>query len=385
MEYIKLSDCAYYSNDRTKDINLDTYITTDNMLPNKSGITIAETLPNVKSTGAYHPNDILLSNIRPYFRKIWFADRNGSCSNDVLVVRSKENVVPKFLYYVLSDNNFFNYDYVTSKGTKMPRGTPKAIMKYLVPDISKEDQKKIANMLSNYDLLIENNNKRIKLLEQTAQEIYKEWFVRFRFPGHEKVKFVNGLPAEWTGKRVNALLTLQSGHAFKSEDYSGTGQYKVVTIKNVQDNGFEGNSTDRIDFIPSKMPKHCVLKEGDLLLSLTGNVGRICVVYGDNYLLNQRVAKIKTDYPNYAYCMFKNDSMLSSLINLANGTAQQNLSPVKTENMRTIIPDNMILKKFEGIVKPLLDKTLVLKKENDVLIKQRDYLLPRLMSGKLEV
>ena len=124
MEYLKLSDCAEYRSSRTKQIDFETYITTDNMLPDRAGITLVESLPDTKTVSKYLPKDILLSNIRPYFKKIWIANREGGCSNDVLVIKAKSNIYPEFLYYVLSDNNFFNYDTVTSKGTKMPPAAP---------------------------------------------------------------------------------------------------------------------------------------------------------------------------------------------------------------------------------------------------------------------
>ena len=134
MKYRRLCDCADYRNERTAQIDYETYITTDNMLPNRRGITVADSLPDAKTVCKYLPGDILLSNIRPYFKKIWLANRKGGCSNDVLVVTAKSSVLPEFLFYVLSDDNFFNYDNATSKGTKMPRGTPNAIMKYIVPN-----------------------------------------------------------------------------------------------------------------------------------------------------------------------------------------------------------------------------------------------------------
>ena len=212
MEYKRLSDCATWGKDRTRDINYESYISTENMIKDKGGVTIASSLPDSKTASAYSPNDILLSNIRPYFRKIWYADKNGSCSNDVLVVRADEDIDSKFLYYVLSDNNFFNYDTVTSKGTKMPRGTQTAIMKYLVPDINVGKQRKIADILSAYDNLIENNNKRIKLLEQMAENLYKEWFVRFRFPGYETVEFEGKSPKCWNQLRLDQFgIQLESG------------------------------------------------------------------------------------------------------------------------------------------------------------------------------
>ena len=175
------------------------------MIPNRGGISTVESLPDTKAVCKYLEGDILLSNIRPYFKKIWLANRKGGCSNDVLVVTAKEPFSPEFLYYVLSDTNFFNYDTATSKGTKMPRGTPKAIMKYLVPDYGIEKQSSIVSVLSAYDNLIEVNNKRIKALEQMAENLYKEWFVRFRFPGYESVLFENDLPYGWRIQRLEEV------------------------------------------------------------------------------------------------------------------------------------------------------------------------------------
>lgn len=302
---------------------------------------------------------------------------------DGYLIEPKEMLTYEYLYYSLKSRQ--SQIHLLQTGSAIPHITPKLFNSIKIDVPNKTIQNKIVKILQNYDDLIELNNQRIKLLEQTAEEIYKEWFVRFRFPEYEKTEFENGIPKEWAGKRLNTILTLQSGYSFKSQDYTDNGKYKVITIKNVQNNGFEGNDTDKIDFIPSKMPKYCILNEGDLLLSLTGNVGRICIVHGKGYLLNQRVAKIKTKYPYYVYCLFKNYSMFLSLINLSNGTAQQNLSPIKTENMRTIIPDNKSLQRFDNIVRPLFSEMLILKNSNDILTKQRDFLLPRLMSGKLEI
>ena len=136
MNYKRLSDSADFRRERTNNITLESYISTENMIENKGGVTVIDSVPLINTTSAYKAKDILISNIRPYFKKIWFATHDGSCSNDVLVIKAKQNVNPLFLYYVLADNNFFNYATVTAKGTKMPRGTPKAIMQYLVPNIS---------------------------------------------------------------------------------------------------------------------------------------------------------------------------------------------------------------------------------------------------------
>ena len=135
-----------------------TYISTENMLPNKAGIINASSLPSAFLTQAYEMGDVLVSNIRPYFKKIWKARFNGGCSNDVLVFTAKEKTDSDFLYYVLTDDAFFTYAMATSKGTKMPRGDKISIMQYEVPRYDIEVQKKIVSILKDIDTKIELNN-----------------------------------------------------------------------------------------------------------------------------------------------------------------------------------------------------------------------------------
>ena len=159
MKY-KLSDICFYAKGKidVSDLTNTYYVSTENMLPNKAGVTAALSLPSTAQTQAYQKGDVLVSNIRPYFKKIWFADCNGGCTNDVLVLRAKENTDARFLYYVVSDDAFFNYSSATSKGTKMPRGDKTAIMQYEVPYFELTTQKKIAGALSDIDYKIALNN-----------------------------------------------------------------------------------------------------------------------------------------------------------------------------------------------------------------------------------
>lgn len=158
MKY-KLVDICSYAKGRVdvSELTDKNYISTENMLPNKGGITTAFSLPSSTQTQIYQKNDILVSNIRPYFKKIWFARNDGGCSSDVLVLRAKEGTDAKFLYYALADDAFFDYSTATSKGTKMPRGDKSAIMQYDVPSFDLETQKKIAKVLSDIDEKIEFN------------------------------------------------------------------------------------------------------------------------------------------------------------------------------------------------------------------------------------
>mgnify|MGYP000515241789 CR=1 FL=1 len=124
----KLASVTKFTTDRIEgaELTLDNYISTDNMLPNKSGITKASKVPDVKTTPAYSPGHILVSNIRPYFKKIWFATSRGGRSNDVLGFEALEDQSKEYLLNLLYQNVFFDYMMTTSKGSKMPRGDKKA-------------------------------------------------------------------------------------------------------------------------------------------------------------------------------------------------------------------------------------------------------------------
>ena len=154
---VKLESVAKYSKDRIKasDVDATTYIGVDNLLQEKAGKTIATHIPTEGTLTRYDKEDILIGNIRPYLRKIWFADSTGGTNGDVLDIRvtDREVLLNKFLYYILSDERFFVYDTNNSKGAKMPRGDKAAVMKYqfYIPCI--EEQKRIVSILDRFDTL----------------------------------------------------------------------------------------------------------------------------------------------------------------------------------------------------------------------------------------
>ena len=248
-----------------------------------------------------------------------------------------------------------------------------------------EIQNRIVDIASAYDNLIENNQKQIKLLEEAAQRLYKEWFIDLRFPGYETTPVHDGVPEGWEKTSIDSHITLYSGFAFKSSDFADKGQYKIVTIKNVKDAQFIGDNVSFIKEIPSQMPDHCKLSDGNILLSLTGNVGRVCLVFGENYLLNQRVAKLCSPFPGFTYCLFRSKDMFDAMSNLANGAAQQNLSPIRTGKLEALFPCLETVQQFENIVVPILQKIVLLNKEIVSAAQSRDHLLPKLMSGEIEV
>ena len=304
-------------------------------------------------------------------------------SHLIRVRLNQENAYPLFYYYYFKSPQSPVKTIVSQCAQSGIRGSELSELQIPLPPLSV--QKRIADILSAYDDLIENNQKQIKLLEEAAQRLYKEWFVDFRFPGHESTPIIDGIPQGWKKGAVNSLVSLLSGYSFKSSEFTEDGLYKLVTIKNVKDGEFDGEKVCFIKELPQKMPSHCILKDGDILLSLTGNIGRVCIVHGKHYLLNQRVAKFKTEFPAYAYFLFRSDDMVATLNNLANGVAQQNLSPIRTENLNIHIPSQGVLMSFERNVYPMLNRIVTLNKQITSLREARDRLLPKLMSGEIDV
>lgn len=303
----------------------------------------------------------------------------------VLLRPDKRKVCPDYLaYYILAPEQQYKL-LGTANGATVAHVNLPTIRNMPVELPSFGDQERIAGYLSTYDDLIENNQKQIMLLEEAAQRLYKEWFVDLRFPGHENTPIIDGVPEGWEKAPIDSRVSLLSGYAFKSAQFDSSGEYKIVTIKNVKDGEFDGINTNRIVSIPEKMPKHCVLADGDILLSLTGNVGRTCIVNGNDYLLNQRVAKLQSNSPAFTYCLFRSSDMFDAMNNLANGAAQQNLSPIKTGKISILFPSDDLLSGFERIVGSIINKMLGLRKQCDLLTQARDRLLPKLMSGEIEV
>lgn len=304
----------------------------------------------------------------------------------IAILRPNPHIVePAYMYYSMLSKAFFLQADAAAIGAAQRTISLSSLQNLTInlPDLP--TQRRIASILSAYDDLIENNRRQIKLLEEAAQRLYREWFVELRFPGHESVKVVDGVPEGWMKGTVDNIVKLLSGYPFKSSEYVSSGKYRLITIKNVKDGEFSPDNADYIDQLPDKVPSHCILTEGDILLSLTGNIGRVCIVNGYNYLLNQRVAKLQTLHPAYAYCMFRSKEMLNKMTALSNGVAQQNLSPIRAEKIRILIPSSNLLFQFKSIVEPIISQIILLNNQITFACEARDRLLPKLMSREMEV
>ena len=331
-------------------------------------------------------NDLLLTKDGTLGRLAIVGDELICINQSVALLRVRKNLIyVPYLYYLLSTPLFQGKMLADAGGSTIKHIYITRVNQLVIPCPSFDEQICLATTLSRYDSLIENYQKQIKLLEEAAQRLYKEWFVDLHFPGHENTKIVDGVPEGWEKKPVKTIIELQSGYAFKSSAFMEDGIYKIVTIKNVKDGAFDGENVSKIASIPEKMPKHCILEDGDILLSLTGNVGRVCIVNGKNYLLNQRVAKLKSAYKAYTYCLFRSRDMFIEVNNLANGAAQQNVSPIRIGEMKILIPEKKWLDDFERTVSNYILGIITLQSQIRFLTEARDRLLPKLMSGEIAV
>ena len=400
---MKLSDIAEFITDKisSSSISLDNYVTTDSLLQNKRGRELAQNLPPMQcALTNYKKGDVLVANIRPYLKKVWFADSEGGCSSDVLVFRAKNEHYPSFLYAILMQDAFFDYAMLGAKGSKMPRGDKNQIMRYELPTFTSAEEENIGNIMVDVISKINVNRQINDNLEAMAKQLYDYWFVQFDFPNEEgkpykssggalvyNEKLKREIPQGWHCYELNKWLEIKSGFAFKSETYISKGKFKVVTIKNVQDHHLDTSSCDYVYEIPQGMKEWCSLSVNDRLISLTGNCGRLCIVTENDLLLNQRVGLLacNDEYIDYAYLLLSSEEYQTLSNNLAKGAAQANLSPVDLCKNIAVLPKLDVLEKFNRQIKPIVASYIQNEIQIAELTKQRDELLPLLMNGQASV
>ena len=250
-----------------------------------------------------------------------------------------------FIYYCINNTVFLEYvlNNVDSKSAQA-NISHFGIGNFEINWYDRETRQKIAKVLTCLDDKIFINSQINQELEVMAKTLYDYWFVQFDFPDQNGKPYKSSggkmvyhpelkreIPEGWGVTKLNEVVDLISGHPFSSNDYVTSGKYKLYTIKNVQD-GYTVDKVDNyLDFLPSNMSDECQLRRGDLIMSLTGNVGRVGMVYEDDVLLNQRVLKlnpINKTHKSFIYSFFRSDVTKAHLENMSTGTSQKNLSPI---------------------------------------------------------
>ena len=407
-------------------ISLCDYISTENMLTNFGGISIANSKPSTGKITKFHSGDILFSNIRTYFKKLWLADRTGGCSNDVIVFRPKKHINSNYILSVLMDQKFIEYTVLTSKGTKMPRGDKTAILDYefnLAPD-------KYCQHIAKTNTLIfsklKSNEVINKSLEQMSQTLFKSWFVDFDpvidnaldagnpipealqaraelrqkvrnsadfkplpteirslFPSEFEETELGWVPKGWQIKSLDHIANFQNGLALQKfrpknmeDDYLPV--LKIADLRAGQITNDERARTDISD--------NCKVYDGDMIFSWSGTL-MIDIWTGGNAALNQHLYKVTSKkYPQSFYFMWTIQH-LSRFQHIAEAKAvtMGHIKKGDLSNSFCLIPTSSLITKYDNIVGGYLAKIKNQRLLNNQMTALRDTLLPKLISGELSL
>ena len=333
--------------------------------------------------------DVLMTMIGSVGRLLLVKEQPNYAIKNIALFKLGDELKAKWLYYYLSNPSVQNYFESIASGTSQ-HFIGLGHLRRLKIDNLHSSSNKIVSILSAYDNLIENNNKRIRLLEQMAENLYKEWFVRFRFPGHENAAFENGLPKGWKRVKICDVCNVTDGVHNTVID-APQSKYFLLSSKNIKAGkiviGDNERTIDEDTFI--KLRKRTKMSKGDILLSSVGTIGEVCLLNEEPlyYEFQRSVAIIKPDFSISNSCllyeMFK--VMRNDFVNAAHGAAQQCLFIGDLKKMKICLPSKTISDIFERKVRPIYNMISSISKQNENLSRQRDLLLPRLMSGKLEV
>lgn len=258
VEYKKLGDIAHYSTVRIDTSSIDTtnYVGVENLLPNKQGKILATSIPTTGNVIEFKSGDVLIGNIRPYLRKIWLANCNGGTNGDVLTIQinSRSQILPDFLYYILSSEAFFNYDNQNSKGAKMPRGDKLAILKYAVPVPPLPVQEEIVRILDSFTSLTAELQDKLNTEFQARRKQY-EYYASNLF---DKASI------EW--KSMGDIASFVYGYTDKAQD---TGDTRFIRITDIDEQGHLKNEEPKYITINNEAKKS-LLSYGDLIMARTG-------------------------------------------------------------------------------------------------------------------
>lgn len=325
-------------------------------------------------------NDILYSIVGSFGIPVFIKEsRPFVFQRHIAILRPDESRIhPRYLYYKMLSKDFYMKADAVAIGAAQRTISLASLrnMEISIPCI--DSQKRIADILSAYDDLIENNQKQIKLLEEAAQRLYKQWFIDLRFPGHETTKIVDGIPQGWSVKTVDDIAEYINGYAFKPSDWQTKG-YPIIKIKEMN----EGVTADTPRNSGETISPKYVIGSGDIVFSWSATLAAI-IWDGETGLLNQHLFKViphKDFSREFVLQTIKNT--LEEFQNLTTGSTMKHIQRGKLKEVKVNTPTSNIMKEFEKITEPIRNQILNKKKQILDLIQSRDRLLPKLMNGEL--
>ena len=396
-----LSDIAEYVSEKilSNRISINEYVTTDSLLPNKEGRTIALNLPpQTCNLTLFRQGDVLIANIRPYLRKIWLANFTGGCSADVLVLRAKDIQNTGFLYAVLMQDDFFNYVMKGAKGSKMPRGDKEQIMRYRIPTFSALEAEKVGNLVLSYNKKIALNRAINHNLEAMAKQLYDYWFVQFDFPNKEGKPYKSSggamewnkqlkreIPVGWFTKNICKIAKILSGGTpskavddywngsipfFGPTDYDGS-IFQMDTAEHITENGLSHCASSKFD-------------EGTVIITARGSVGKLVIV-GTPMAMNQSCYALESIKKEYEYLYYLTKQLIEYLKVKRSGSVFKSIITQDIETSILCIAPEDIVTKYCDRVRAMFLQIKKNSEEIQTLINQRDDLLPLLMNGQVQL
>ena len=360
----------------------------------------AKKLSNVE----IHENDILLNITGASVGRCCKVPRQiipARVNQHVSIVRVDNNCanVDYILYYINSPHNKLRLLNIAQGGATREALTKEAIENFIVelPDNNAQDL--IANILSSYDNLIENNNRRIAILEEMAQRLYREWFVHFRFPGHENVKMVESklglIPENWHNFKIENIVSFNRGKSYRSSEINVEDGVPFINLKNIRAyGGFNKGGTKLFDGIYKESHK---VRPGDIVMAVTdmtqerrlvGQVARVPNMKSDYAIISMDLIKLipfQAQNSVYVYSLLRYSNLSRKIAGFANGANVLHLDPELVLQQDFIMPDDDTIKRFTSLVESLYNSVDICEEKNETLRKTRDHLLPRLISGDIDV
>ncbi|MBQ0015858.1 MAG: restriction endonuclease subunit S [Bacteroidales bacterium] len=308
--------------------------------------------------------------------------------NTSLFVKDFKGNHPKFIYYFLKD--FDPSRAMTGSAVPTLNRNNLAILDVIIPPLT--TQHRIATILSRYDSLIESYQKQIKLLEEAAQRLYKEWFIDLHFPGHENTPIIDGIPEGWEKKKLGELFSFVRGKSYTSKELSDEGTI-MVNLKNIQ--AFGGYKSDAEKHFLGSFKEDQTLVKGNLVMGVTDMtqerrlVGSVALIPDFKELATFSMDLIKLvsfKLPNvYLYCAMRYGDISRQIAPLANGVNVLHLKPEAINNIEMVVASDSVIEKFVSYTSKTIDCILTLQSQLRLLTEARDRLLPKLMSGEIEV
>lgn len=360
----------------------------------------------------FRNGDTLLARITPClengktaFVDILEEDEVGFGSTEYIVLRKKEGYTDEnYIFYLAISDLFRQIAIKSMTGTSGRQRVQTEVLKnseIVIPEVN--IQKKIASILSLLDEKIELNRKINQNLEETAQTLFKRWFIDFEFPNEEGKPYkssggkmieseIGKIPEGWRVGKLGELIKIQNGYAFKSKDFLNKGDIGIIKIKNISNKIIDILNTDFIsNDICKEVEDKYLVNNGDILIAMTGaEIGKIGIVPQNNkqLYLNQRVGKIvevMNGGKEYSYFHLNQKKYQELIFLKSSGSAQPNIGASEIENIEIIFPTLNLLNKFKDLTTENFFKIIYNLGEIEYLLKIRDYLLPRLMNGEISV